>query len=88
MTDYVIMPGTDYQAICDATRTKTGDTGKLKSGEVAAKITGLKIVKEVSTESDMTAQLTTDNLGNVYKFTGESTDTYTNGDIYVVEEVE
>lgn len=88
MTDYVIMPGTDYQSICDATRTKTGDTTKLKSGEVAGKITGLKIVKEVSTESDMTAQLTTDNLDNVYKFTGESTDTYTNGDIYVVEEAE
>lgn len=86
MTDYVIMPGTDYQSICDATRTKTGDTAKLKSGEVADKINNLKIVKEISTESDMTAQLTADNLGNVYKFIGESTDTYTNGDIYIVEE--
>lgn len=86
MTDYVIMPGADYQAICDAARTKTGDTAKLKSGEVAGKIAGLKIAKEVSTESDMTTQLTAENLGNVYKFTGESTDTYINGDIYVVEE--
>lgn len=88
MTDYVIMPGADYQAICDATRTKAGETAKLKSGEVAGKITGLKIVKEISTESDMTAQLTAGNLGNVYKFTGDSTDTYTSGDIYMVEEAE
>lgn len=38
LTDQVIMPGPDYQAICDATRSLTGTTGILKSGEVAAKI--------------------------------------------------
>lgn len=38
LTDQVIMPGSDYQAICDATRSLTGTTGILKSGEVAAKI--------------------------------------------------
>lgn len=38
LTDQVIMPGSDYQAICDATRSLTGTTGTLKSGEVAAKI--------------------------------------------------
>lgn len=38
LTDQVVMPGSDYQAICDATRSLTGTTGTLKSGEVAAKI--------------------------------------------------
>ena len=38
MTDMVIMPGSHYQAICDAVRAKTGDTAALKSGELAAAI--------------------------------------------------
>lgn len=39
MTDMVIMPGSHYQAICDAVRAKTGDTAALRSGELAAAIT-------------------------------------------------
>lgn len=38
MTDMVIMPGSHYQAICDAVRAKTGDTAALKSGDLAAAI--------------------------------------------------
>lgn len=38
LTDQVIMPGSDYQAICDATRSLTNTTGVLKSGELASKI--------------------------------------------------
>lgn len=38
LTDQVIMPGSDYQAICDATRSLTNTTGVLKSGEIASKI--------------------------------------------------
>lgn len=38
LTDQVVMPGSDYQAICDATRSLTGTTGTLKSGEIADKI--------------------------------------------------
>ena len=38
MTDMVIMPGSHYQAICDAVRAKTGDTAALRSGELAAAI--------------------------------------------------
>lgn len=41
MTDMVIMPGSHYQAICDAVRAKTGDTAKLKSGDLAAAIAGI-----------------------------------------------
>lgn len=39
---------------------------------------------EISTDSEMEAVLTSENVGKVYKFTGTS-DTYTNGDLYIVE---
>lgn len=38
LTDYVIMPGADYQGICDAVRAKNGQTGIYKSGELATAI--------------------------------------------------
>lgn len=38
MTDYVLMPGADYQNICDAVREKTGGTTLLRSGELAEEI--------------------------------------------------
>lgn len=33
LTDIVMMPGADYQDICDAIREKNGQTAKIKSGE-------------------------------------------------------
>lgn len=39
---------------------------------------------EISTDAGMEAVLTSSNVGKVYKFTGTS-DTYTNGDLYIVE---
>lgn len=44
LTDQVLMPGSDYQAICDATRTLTGETGTLKSGDIATKLNDLPIL--------------------------------------------
>lgn len=41
LTDYVIMPGIHYQAICDAVRAKTGGTNLLISGEIAPLIKSL-----------------------------------------------
>ena len=38
LTDYVIMPAADYQSICDAVRSKNGQTSVYKSGELAAAI--------------------------------------------------
>ena len=38
LTEYVIMPGTDYRAACDALREKTGNTGQIRSGELAQQI--------------------------------------------------
>ena len=41
LTDYVIMPGSDYQEICDTVRSKNGKTGVYKSGELKAAIEGI-----------------------------------------------
>lgn len=41
---------------------------------------------DISTDAEMTEVLTSENVGNVYRFTG-TTGTYTNGDLYVVEEI-
>ena len=38
LTDQVIMPGSDYQAICNATRKLTGETATLKSGEISTEL--------------------------------------------------
>lgn len=43
------------------------------------------IPQEISTEQEMNDLLVIDNLGKAYKFTGESTENYINGDIYIVE---
>lgn len=42
MTDYVIMPGSDYQKICDTVRAKTGNTATLKSGDLPSAIAGIQ----------------------------------------------
>ena len=55
LTEMVIMPGEDYQAICDSVRAKTGGTELLKSGEVAPAIDGIKISAGIDT-SDGTAE--------------------------------
>ena len=41
MTDYVLIPGADYKAICDAVRRKSGKTELLKSGVIPAEIDAL-----------------------------------------------
>lgn len=42
------------------------------------------VPEDVATAEEMTALLTADNVGKVYRFTGETDDTYTNGDLYEV----
>ena len=72
--------------IADAIRTVEGSTNAINPQDFEAKITALKLSVpiEISTDAEMEAVLTSDNVGKVYKFTGTS-DTYTNGDLYVVE---
>lgn len=43
LTEMVIMPGEDYQAICDSVRGKTGRTELLKSGNIAPIIDGIVV---------------------------------------------
>lgn len=38
LTDYVIMPGADYQAACDKLREKSGKTDPIRSGDLASEI--------------------------------------------------
>lgn len=60
LTDYVIMPGSDYQALCDKIREKTGKTGILKSGDLVTEVeevansSGGASGEEVTVPLDMT----------------------------------
>lgn len=47
LTDYVIMKGTDYQAICDKLRDETGKTSLLKSGDLVSEIDDIISAQEV-----------------------------------------
>lgn len=42
MSEYAVMPMTDYEGICNAVRAKTGGTAKLKSSEVKQEIEGIQ----------------------------------------------
>lgn len=42
MADFVRVPESDWQAICDAVREKTGGEEKLRSGAIAGKIAGIE----------------------------------------------
>lgn len=56
LTEMVIMPGEDYQAICDSVRAKTGATELLKSGEVSKAIDGIETGGGIDTSSDTPAE--------------------------------
>lgn len=47
LTDQVIMPGSDYQAICNATRNLTGKTATLKSGEISTELNSVTPLYEM-----------------------------------------
>lgn len=55
-------------------------------GDITVNVAPLPI--EVSTEAEMTALLTSGEVGGVYKYVGETTDAYENGALYVLEEEE
>ena len=75
-------------AIANAVRGKTGGTGLLTLEQMATEIGGIEIGVpiEISTAAQMKKVLIAANVGKVYKFTGTS-DTYINGDLYIVEDV-
>lgn len=56
--------------------------GSNQKARVALTITSPII--EVNDPDVLTSKLVAENLGNVYRYTGETNDTYTNGDLYEV----
>ena len=42
---------------------------------------------QIDTSADMSALLVAENVGKVYQFVGTTDANYTNGDLYIVEEV-
>lgn len=84
--DYLIKSST-LTAIADAIRSKDGTTEAILTEEMATKIGAIElpIPKEISTEAEMTALLSTEAVGSVYKYIG-TTGVYENGTLYIIEE--
>lgn len=62
----------------------TPDSGKTLSKVTITSNVPQAVPIEVSTAAAMTALLVAANVGKVYKFTGTTDSTYTNGDLYEV----
>lgn len=58
--------------------------GKKMKSDIGIEVTDSPLPTEVSTEAEMTALLTSGEVGGVYKYTG-TTGTYENGALYVLE---
>ena len=67
LTEYVIMPGSDYQNICNSVRSKTGGADLLKSGEVSAAIDSIQASGEGIEHKDV----------NFYDYDGTLLHSYT-----------
>ena len=81
-------------ALLSAANAKTGKTDVTLTDAIntlvegygkGAEVADSPLPIEVVTEAEMTALLETAEVGSVYKYTGETTDTYENGALYVVE---
>ena len=85
MADKIICNKSDLVNIANSVRTKLGVTNPYYVSDLSGAIDSIAVTPiEISTDAGMEAVLTNNNVGKVYKFTGTS-DTYTNGDLYIVE---
>lgn len=77
---------TDFlTGIANAIRTKKGTTGLINPQNFEEEIAGISVgIEDVFTAAEMTALLTEANIGKIYRFTGTTDSTYTNGDLYEV----
>ena len=93
-----IIPGTTDTVLesggyIDGNITIKGDanltSGNIKSGSSIFGVNGTFNVppyaQDVATAAQMNANLVAANVGHIYRFTGTTDDTYTHGDIYIVE---
>ena len=55
LTDMVIMPGADYQSMCDSIRALDGSTDVIKSGDYSGKVQAVS--DTVDTQADLIAQI-------------------------------
>lgn len=55
--------------------------------KVRVSLTKISPIIEVSDPDELTSMLVAENLGNIYRYTGETNETYTNGDLYEVVEL-
>lgn len=44
-------------------------------------------IVDISDPDELTSMLTSNNVGKIYRYTGETNDTYTNGDLYEVVKI-
>lgn len=57
MADYVVMPKSDYEDICDSVRAKTGKNEALKSGEVSTEIDNISLGIDTSDATASTGEI-------------------------------
>ena len=65
------------------------ESGKRLDTLLSELSTALRLPVEVSTEMEMTrilSKATSDNIGEIYKYIGETTDTYEYGGLYIIAE--
>lgn len=74
--------------VVQTTGTSTTDVMSQKgtTDAINAAVAGLVVITEVSTAAEMNALLTESNVGKYVKYTGTTDGTYTNGDIYLIEQ--
>lgn len=82
MTAVTVNPTPSETKTATANGSVTPSSGKLLS---SVTVNVPPYAQSVSTTAAMNALLVAANVGRVYKFTGTTDDTYTNGDLYIVE---
>lgn len=95
-TATTIAPDSDYAGLSKVTVNPTPSSAKTAtangtvspdSGKLLSSVTVNvpPYAQDVATAAQMNANLVAANVGRIYRFTGTTDDTYTNGDIYIVE---
>lgn len=82
LTSVTVHPTPTETKTATANGTVTPDSGKLLS---SVTVNVPPYAQDVATTAQMNANLVAANVGHIYRFTGTTDDTYTHGDIYIVE---